>query len=44
LVKYLDYSDRTPILDLKGFPNQFRTGQFDALVWLRAFADEIACV
>ncbi|HYA28320.1 MAG TPA: tRNA (N6-threonylcarbamoyladenosine(37)-N6)-methyltransferase TrmO [Acidobacteriota bacterium] len=39
-VKGLDFFDGTPILDIKGYRNQYRTEEFEVPVWFRRLADE----
>lgn len=39
-VKGLDFFDGTPILDIKGYRNQYRTDQFELPAWFRKLADE----
>jgi tRNA-Thr(GGU) m(6)t(6)A37 methyltransferase TsaA len=39
-VKGLDFFDGTPILDIKGYRNQYRTEEFKLPEWFRRLADE----
>lgn len=39
-VKGLDFFDGTPILDIKGYSNQYRTDDFTLPEWFRKLADE----
>jgi tRNA-Thr(GGU) m(6)t(6)A37 methyltransferase TsaA len=39
-VKGLDFFDGTPILDIKGYRDQYRTDQFELPAWFRKLADE----
>jgi tRNA-Thr(GGU) m(6)t(6)A37 methyltransferase TsaA len=40
LVKGLDFFNGTPILDIKGYRNQYRTDEFEVPVWFRKLADD----